>query len=210
MTNLIPLYGRYPAHHSDPSEILAIVQQNYHDIRHRQELPRDEYPILPWAMHQLPGTTWRNVHTTTLTTVQEVRENKWEKPGPDPDPCINAMFSIGLWSNDRFVIGHWVRVDHLSIETQMNWHILAVTRCGKATTKAQTALQKQKQTPYDSCQTPNTNLRKRDLERTRQNHTRAITQMTRFAALHHTPVPTNIEFADLPLFAATTHERTSA
>jgi len=99
----IALYGRYPAHHDHPSEILAIVQQNYYDIRHGQELSRNEYIILPWHMHELPGTTWRNVYTTHLTIIQEIRESRCGKPGPDPEQWINAMFSIGLWYNDRFL-----------------------------------------------------------------------------------------------------------
>lgn len=188
ISNKIPLYGRYTS--SDPATLKAAVEQNHRDIRHRRELPRDEYSILPWTMDELPGTAWRNLHTFSVETIQEIRENKWGKPGPDPDPWINSMFSIGLWSNDRFVIGHYVRVDHLSITTQMQWHIAAIARESTEVARAQDDLQQQKST-----------YRKRRLQYRLDQLAQASQHAMQFATLHHLPVSNSWNLVHLPMFS---------
>jgi len=95
MTTVLDLriYGRYPANcsPSDAREIKAVIQKN---IRQRQEMPRDEYPPLPWTMADLPGTVWRNAHIYSLVTIESIRENRFGLPGPDPNPWINSLFAI--------------------------------------------------------------------------------------------------------------------
>ena len=186
--NKIPLYARYTS--GDPATLATAVAQNHQDFGHRREMPRDEYPILPWTMDELPGTTWRNLHTFNLETIQEIRENRYGKPGPDPDPCINAMFSIGLWSNERFVIGHHVRVDHLSITIQMEWHNSRVARQGRQVARAQGDLRQHKST-----------FRKRHVQYTLDQLTQASQRAREFATLHHLPISNLWNFAHLPMFS---------
>lgn len=184
----IPLYGRYTS--SDPATLKAAVKQNHRDLRRGRELPRDEYSLLPWTMDELPGTAWRNVHTFSLEIIKEIRENKWGKPGPDPDPWINSMFSIGLWANDRFVIGHYVRVDHLPATIQMQWHIAAIARQGREVAQARDALRQQKN-----------RYRKRHVQYTLDQLTQASQHATEFATLHHLPISNSWDFAHLPMFS---------
>jgi hypothetical protein len=198
--NKIPLYGRYTS--GNPATLAAAVAQNHQDLRRGHELPRDQYPILPWTMNELPDTAWRNLHTFSLEIIQEIRENRYSKPGPDPDPYINAMFSIGLWSNNRFVIGHHVRVDHLPAFIQMEWHTAAIDYCGKQVAQAQDRLQRHRvANRYNSCYTSNLNLRKRNVKRTLTSLSQASQHATEFATLHHLPVSNLWNFAHLPMFS---------
>jgi len=186
--NGIPLYARYTS--GDPETLKAAVEQNYQDIRHTRELPRNEYPILPWTMDQLPSTSWRNVHTFSLETIQEIREDRYGKPGPDPDPSINAIFSIGLWSNDRFVIVHWVRVDHLPPITQMQWYLAAISHQGTRVAQAQQRLQQQK-----------SHYRKDCVKHTLDQLARATQHAKEFATSHRLPISNLWNFAHLPMFS---------
>lgn len=187
----IPLYARYTS--ADPGTLAAAVAQNHQDVRRGQEMPRDEYPVLPWTMDELPGTAWRNLHTFSLETIQEIRENRYGKPGPDPDPYIDAMFSIGLWSNNRFVIDNYVRVDHLPATIQMEWHNSRVTYQGRQVIRARDALRKQKSA-----------YRKRNVKHTLDRLAQASQQAKEFATLHHLPISSSWNFAHLPLFSHNT------
>jgi len=194
ISDKIALYGRFPS--AGPAEISALVEQ----YQRKREPSREHYPILPWTMDELPGTTWRNPYTAGSVTIHEIRENRAGKPGPDPDPWINAMFAIGLWWGDRFVIDCWVRVDHLSIETQMEWHLALVIYCAGEVGKARRSLEDKKNARADSCHGANVNLRKRDLERTQEQHADAARKAREFATSHGLPVA-GWELTDLPLFS---------
>ena len=184
----IPLYGRYTS--DDPATLAAAVARNHQDFRRRQEMPRDEYPILPWTMDQLPGTAWRNLYTFGLETIHEIRENRDGKLGPDPDIYINSMFSIGLWANARFVIGHYVRVDHLPPTIQMQWHMSRLSYQARQATKARDTLQKQKSA-----------YTKRDLQYRLDQLTQASQHARAFATLHRLPTSSTWNLAHLPMFS---------
>lgn len=113
----IRLYTRYPDSTLVAAERQRAIYQRL--FRERNELRSDEYPVLPWTMADLPGTSWRNVHTAHLVVVQEIGENGFGRMGPDPGE--GSLFSIGLWRGDRFCIEHWVRVDHLPPAEQIAW-----------------------------------------------------------------------------------------
>jgi len=88
--------------------------------------PQHEYTLLPWSMEEMPGTTWRNVYTANVHTVERIAKNRFNKPGPDPDEYINEMFEPGLWRLDAdetewYCVEHWIRVDHLTPEIQVDW-----------------------------------------------------------------------------------------
>lgn len=97
-------------------------------LRRRRLMPHELYSILPWNLEELPGTSWRNAHTADLVTVQRLGKNRWDKIGPDPW-ADGGMFSIGLWRDGQFCIEHWVRVDHLPAEMQIEWAKERVAIC---------------------------------------------------------------------------------
>jgi hypothetical protein len=118
----------------------------------RREIRTELYSILPWTMEELPGTQWRNAHTYKLTTIQEITTNRHGQRGPDPDPWINTMFSIGLWrpvrdreTEEVFCVEHWIRVDNLPPQEQIEWAKERVTWARQELLQAQEALKKAKQ-----------------------------------------------------------------
>jgi len=114
----IKLYTRYP----DPTLAGAKAQKQVYlqQLRQRDRSGDDpaNYAVLPFMLHDLPGTQWRNVHTCGQRVVSTLGNNCWDRMGPDPGL---AGFSIGLWRGIRFCIEHWVRSDDLSPEEQVNW-----------------------------------------------------------------------------------------
>lgn len=147
---------------------------------------RDLYPALPWTMADLPGTTWRNAYTHRATTIEKICTNRDGKLGPDPDPLLNVLFEIGLWWGDRFVIGGWVRVDHLDATAQMDWHLGEVAHSVSEHHRAvQSLLKKEKERRgRDSCYGGNLRLRQADVECTGETREMAICLARTFADEH--------------------------
>lgn len=199
MEEQIKLYSCYPADctfalATQVREQIAAEDRKDFVSRYRGEirLPRTEltsrdlYPSLPWMMADLPGTIWRNAYTHCAVTIREIRANREGKPGPDPDEWINALFEIGLWWGDRFVIDRWMRVDHLSIEAQMDWYLAEVARNVTEHLRAIQLLQgkKRQSRKRDSCYGFNLRLRQADVERTENARESAI-RLTRVFADEH-------------------------
>ena len=108
-----PLYSPLP---TEPVDALAAL------AAYRENQDRDRFPALPWAMEELAGSLWRNLHTGTLSRVGEVvvvedgglsprfdSELAWTHHGP------------GYWWGGRYVIEHWIRVDHWPVAMQLAW-----------------------------------------------------------------------------------------
>lgn len=103
----------------------------------RRESPlsiRDEYAALPWAMEQLVGSTWVNLHTRTCARVLTLHVNTWGRR----EPVFDGPFGLhddfihctingpGFWATqDRYVIEHWIRYDTLPPAVQANWKLRA-------------------------------------------------------------------------------------
>lgn len=199
MEEQIKLYSCYPANCTFTLAMQVreqIAAEDHRDFvcRRRGEprpprtkfTSRDLYPPLPWVMADLPGTTWRNVYVRRATTIKGIRANRCGELGPDPDECINAMFEIGLWWGDRFVIDHWVRVDHLNIEAQMDWHLAEVARNISEHHRAVQALQKKRKERRGrySCYGANLRIRQADVERAETRRETTIRLARAFADKH--------------------------
>jgi hypothetical protein len=81
----------------------------------------DNYLPLPWTMQDLVGANWRNVHTGSLAMASPLQRNPagelqltTQLPGGYPWP-------LGHWYSHLYVVEHWLRVDHLSLEEQLVW-----------------------------------------------------------------------------------------
>ncbi len=190
------LYSCFPAD-STPElknqikeEITCQLRQN---LRHRfhgesrspdtKHTSRDLYLPLPWMMADLPGTTWRNAHSLQTTTVEKIRANCRGKLGPDPDEYINSMFSLGLWlGEDRFVIDHWIRIDHLGAVAQMDWHIDAIIHSVDEYHRAIQAIEKLRECgEHASCFAANFNLHKCSVEHSERRREAVIRKAKVFA-----------------------------
>lgn len=112
-------------------------------LRRRRVMPHQLYSILPWSLEELPGTSWRNAHTAKVVSVQRLGENRWGEIGPDPW-ASGGMFSIGLWRDGQFCIEHWVRVDHLPAEMQIEWAKEHVAHCRTGMLREQKKIDKAK------------------------------------------------------------------
>jgi hypothetical protein len=142
-------------------------------------------------MEELPGTQWRNAHTYALTTIQEITTNRRGQLGPDPDPWINAMFSIGIWrrvynrdTREIFCIEHWTRVDNLAPQEQIEWAKERVAHVRKEVAQAQRVL--------ETTDKLNRSLRKRDLEHARRDVEEAQTELLKLSQRLGVVLDTNV------------------
>ena len=121
---MTPIYSRFP--HTTTVQASTLIGT----LTRIQDRDVSQYILLPWALENLPDTTWRNVWTHDSYTVHKVQKNNWGELGPDPGDNA-GMFPIGLWREDRFCIEHWIRVDHLSPDAQIDWAVERVAHCQK-------------------------------------------------------------------------------
>jgi len=132
------LYAEYTA--STPEDVARQVEERRARERasfHAGRRPQSQYILLPWTMEELPGTTWRNAYTFAPETVKELNTDNFGKTGPDPAKTSGIMFSLGLWRGDRFIVEHWVRVDHLPAKVQQAWAAARVGYCRQEVRTAQ-------------------------------------------------------------------------
>ncbi len=135
---------------------------------------RQDFPNALWTMTELIGTTWRNVHTGCQVMVDQVRADGFgnshlcrglSSVGHDglyPHP----RDSVGIWIYDRYVVEHWVRVDHWTPAEQLPWYALRIARSRDeiATRRAEAARIKANW-HTTSCASINYNLCLKDIQR---------------------------------------------
>ncbi len=106
----MPIYSYLPPFHAYPGEVLERMPRSMVEcIR-----GRPSYPAWPWAIEELHDTAWRNLQGGGIRQVLSIHERLGR-------PVLDQGEIIGFWADDRFVVEHWVRVDHLPPATQLLW-----------------------------------------------------------------------------------------
>lgn len=154
---------------------------------------RPEFPTAPWTMAALIGTTWRNLHTGSVVTVDQVHADGFGHPhlcaglsayGNDalyPHPRDH----IGIWIDDRYVVEHWVRVDHWSPAAQLPWYALRIARFRDAIAQSQaSAAEIQANWARTSCASTNYHLALRAATSAQAELPGALDDLHAFAARH--------------------------
>ncbi len=121
-----PVYSPFAGDDASTPERAAAI---YHEVCVQRGWPRKTYPMLPWSMRQLVGTTWRNVHTGSLAQVVAIQQDRWDNPVlsyKSEHSWGELRWQLGLFWEDesdlgRYVVEHWVRVDQLPLEDQLRW-----------------------------------------------------------------------------------------
>jgi hypothetical protein len=108
---MTPIYSFLPPYHTDPQEVLDLAPRNMLQcIKNRVS-----YPMWPWAVEEMNNTAWRSLHSGAIKLVRLTTER-------DGKPVLDAKCILGFWADDgRFVVEHWVRVDHLPLGAQLMW-----------------------------------------------------------------------------------------
>jgi hypothetical protein len=107
---MTPIYSFLPPHHDHPQQVLNLVPDNMLEcIKNRAS-----YPMWPWAVEELNNSAWRCLRSGAIKLVRLTTER-------DGKPVLDARSILGGWAGRRFVVEHWVRVDHLSQSTQLMW-----------------------------------------------------------------------------------------
>ena len=104
-----------------------------HLQREPNDNPRTRYLDYPLDMHALIGSTWRNLYTAGAIQVGPIRADGWGHPHlcePPSDTHGNPrrphLRSVGFWTGSRFVVEHWIRVDHWTPAEVFSWCVVAV------------------------------------------------------------------------------------
>src|SRR5229473_4733218 len=115
-----PVYSPHPFETSDPEQVIEAAQSQKMDLE-----ASIAYPLLPWTLEDLPGTTWRHLPSGLPMRVDRIGIDEDGRPMPVPaDEIVGPgeyLPDLGSWRNDRFCIEHWVRVDHLPPAIQLAW-----------------------------------------------------------------------------------------
>lgn len=115
-----PNYSPHPAEPRDPGQVIE-------DAQRQKKGPEASllYPLLPWSLEDLPGTTWRHLPSGLPMRIDCIGTDEDGRPLPIPGAEIvgpdEYLPDLGSWWNDRFCIEHWVRVDHLPPPIQLAW-----------------------------------------------------------------------------------------
>ncbi len=126
-TKLTPIYSPHPAESLDPQAVFLASD-------HQQTgLQSDDYPLLPWPLEALPGTTWRNLWTGTPVRIASISTDQGGNQIPitedeaEAEDEVDAYHSrIGSWQGARFCIVGWVRVDHLPPAARLAWQCVEI------------------------------------------------------------------------------------
>ncbi|HZU03706.1 MAG TPA: methyltransferase [Ktedonobacteraceae bacterium] len=179
-----PLYSPLPSGASY-EQLFA----NYEEISAQ---PRDCYPALPWCMEVLVGTIWRNIHTGEAQTVHHLGMNRFGKPVLCAAPANPAapfgqdLEIIGFWSGDRYIVEHWVRVDHQSEEAQLCWFGVELAWLSRQILFCEDKIAEYR---WD---TTNRNLQKRAKKDYQLRLQEAEARMREFADRHHLSIPLEV------------------
>ncbi len=107
---MTPIYSFLPPYHDHPQQMLDLVRDNMIAcIKNRAS-----YPVWPWAIEELSNSAWRSLHSGAIKLVRLTTER-------DGKPVLDAKGILGFWMDGHFVVEHWVRVDHLALNTQLMW-----------------------------------------------------------------------------------------
>ena len=123
-----PVYSLLPAWHT-AAALASDQAQRVQLDGPALYIGRDDYPALPWTFGDLVPSAWRNIYTGGLFQVGALRPLSKHQAYPCPVKAGEEHWpsSIGLWWNKRFVIEHWLRVDHLPVAVQMQWFAFELT-----------------------------------------------------------------------------------
>lgn len=102
----------YASWNGQPGQLPDIQKQCYSAQRHT-------YTPLPWALEDLPGSKWRNVHVGTEMHVLDLCKNRWGEPDLKYETgkgITDRTLSLVIWLTVRelgkvCLLEHWVRVD---------------------------------------------------------------------------------------------------
>lgn len=139
-----PIYSPLPG---DPTSTYEQICESYDLLGKASSLSRESYPALPWILETLVGTTWRHIQRGDIQIIHHLDVNHFGRPilcaASTENTSTPAALPIGFWSGGRYVIEHWVRVDHLRKEVQLHWYAVAL-----AWLRGQIALCEQKIAEY--------------------------------------------------------------
>ncbi len=107
---MTPIYSFLPPYHDHPQQVLDLVPDNMLECIQN----RASYPVWPWAVEELNNSAWRCLRSGAIKLVRLTTER-------DGKPVMDAKGILGCWANNQYVVEHWVRVDHLSLNTQLMW-----------------------------------------------------------------------------------------
>jgi hypothetical protein len=120
----IPVYSGLPVNAVSPTEAAEMFNRpTFFDS--------STYPMLPWRLGELIGTTWINLQTYETAEVYAIQEDSQGKPRiyyteqlDDRTGIVRSM--IRYDEEGRCVIDRWVRIDHLPVQAQLEWYLAAI------------------------------------------------------------------------------------
>ncbi len=119
-TRRTPMYSPHPFEPRDSEQVIEAAQHRETGLE-----ASTTYPLLPWTLEALPGTTWRHLPTGLPMRVDRIGTDEEGRPLPIPaDELVGPgeyLPDLGFWWSDRFCIERWVRVDHLPPAVQLAW-----------------------------------------------------------------------------------------
>jgi hypothetical protein len=155
---------------------------------------REDYPALPWTMDAIVPSTWINIHTGIEMRVGDVLPDRFGYPIPVEAGTVferdqrffdRLGLGLGFWTYSRFVIEHWVRVDHLPPDARVRWFGVEIASIRRKIAQSRSSIAEMDAAPHKvSCYSTNRNIRLRDIEYGEKRLQKAVQRMQAFANDH--------------------------
>lgn len=188
------MYAFVPAQYRDPVTLCKL----FRDDRARVLCSRrDLYPVLPWALEDMAGTSWRNIWTAGRFVCEMIG-----LPAPDHRPLerpkMLARYAwtdvivdyVGFWQDGHYVIDYWAREDHLLPQVRLGWYSVRLAHHRRQ--QARLAEEIGRMSPQTtSCYAYNRNYKRRMIDGSKKEEVGTLEAMRAFADRHGLTMPSD-------------------
>lgn len=171
------------------AQLVSDREQYWSRAKRLPSADREKYVQLPWYLEDLVGTTWCNIHTGSMLSVEEVVDVDFPYGRERVARCgisyADFYHTLGLWTRGRFVIEHDVRVDLAPPAEMFKWLLHSVTHSNREICRKQKEILEMDRDPSRvSCYEENRRWKLRCIEQERKELLEATAKVREFAGLN--------------------------
>lgn len=172
------------------AQLVSDGEQYWSRAKRPPSADRENYVQLPWYLEDLVGTTWCNIHTGSMLSVEEVVDVDFPYGRERVARCgisyADIHRKLGFWWwKGRYIIEHDVKVDLAPPAEMFKWLLHSVTHSNRSICREQKAILEMDRDPLRvSCYGENRRWKLRCIEQERKELLEATARVRQFAEAH--------------------------